>query len=120
MIDSCLRHARRQIDQVGRRLLRGETIPQSEKVFSIFEPNARQLAEGKAGSPAALAVPVTVAEDQCWFITVMKSCGKAPMFTMPFRSSRRRRSGFRNSGPAVSTAAFTARITAGSRLRCLI
>ena len=30
-------HARRQIDQVERRLLRGETIPHEEKVFSIFE-----------------------------------------------------------------------------------
>ncbi len=60
LIDSYLRHARRQIGWVSRRLLRGEVIPQNEKVFSIFEPNARQLAEGKAGSPAALGVPTIV------------------------------------------------------------
>ena len=36
-IEGYLAHARRQIDQVERRLLRGETIPHDEKVFSIFE-----------------------------------------------------------------------------------
>ncbi len=68
MIDGCPAHARRQIGWVSRRLLRGEAIPQDEKVFSIFEPNARQLAEGKAGSPAALGVPTAVVEDQYQFI----------------------------------------------------
>ncbi len=115
-----VRTRRRQIDQVSRRLLRGETIPQNEKVFSIFEPNVRWITEGKAGSPAEPVVPTAVVEDQHQFITVMRLCSKVLMFTMPFRSSRRRRSGFRNSGPAVSTAAFPARRTAGNRLRCLI
>ena len=36
-IEGYLAHARRQIDQVERRRLRGETIPHDEKVFSIFE-----------------------------------------------------------------------------------
>ena len=36
-IEAYLGHARRQIDQVERRLLRGEAIPHEEKVFSIFE-----------------------------------------------------------------------------------
>ncbi len=120
LIDGCPAHAKRQIDQVSRRLLRGETIPQDEKVFSIFEPHTRWITEGKAGSPVDPVVPMAVVEDQYQFITVMRSCRKAPMSAMPFRSSRRRRSGFRNSGPAASTAAFTARRTAGSRLPCLI
>ena len=36
MIQSLIAHARRQIDQVERRLLKGETIAHDEKVFSIF------------------------------------------------------------------------------------
>ncbi len=36
-VESYLKHARRQIHQVDRRLRKGEKIPQSEKVFSIFE-----------------------------------------------------------------------------------
>ena len=36
-------HAVRQIDHVGRRLLKGETIPQDEKVFSILTAHAVDL-----------------------------------------------------------------------------
>ncbi len=68
LIDSYLAHARRQIDQVSRRLLQGEVIPQNEKVFSIFEPHTRWIAKGKAGSPVEPVVPVVVVEDQGWFI----------------------------------------------------
>ena len=40
--------ALRQIDQVERRLVRGETIPHEEKVFSIFEEHTRWVSKGKA------------------------------------------------------------------------
>ena len=36
-IQALIAHARRQMDQVERRLLKGETIAHDEKVFSIFE-----------------------------------------------------------------------------------
>ena len=61
-------HAVRQIDQINRRLLKGETIPQNEKVFSIFEPHTRWISKGKAGRPVELAVPVCIIEDQYQFI----------------------------------------------------
>ena len=61
-IDNYLGHAHRQLEQVERRLLKGETIPQHEKVFSIFEPHTRWISKGKAG------VPVCVVEDQFQFI----------------------------------------------------
>ena len=61
-------HARRQIDQVERRLLRGETIPHEEKVFSIFEEHTRWISKGKAGTPVELGVPVALIEDQYQFI----------------------------------------------------
>ena len=51
-------------DQVQRRLLHGETIPQSEKIFSVFEPHTRWVSKGKAGRPVELGVPVCILEDQ--------------------------------------------------------
>ena len=68
VIEGYLSHAMRQIDQVDRRLLRGEVIPQHEKVFSIFEPHTRWIAKGKAGCPVELGVPVCILEDQHGFI----------------------------------------------------
>ena len=67
-IEGYVAHARRQIDQVERRLLRGETIPHEEKVFSVFEEHTRWVSKGKAGTPVELGVPVAVLEDQHQFI----------------------------------------------------
>ena len=67
-ITNFVMHAVRQIDQIDRRLLKGETIPQNEKVFSIFEPHTRWISKGKAGRPVELGVPVGIAEDQYQFI----------------------------------------------------
>ncbi len=63
-----LEHAERQVDQVERRVLRGETIPQEEKVFSIFEPHTRWCAKGKAGRPVELGVPVGIVESEHGFV----------------------------------------------------
>ena len=63
-----LSHAVRQIDQTDRRLLKGETIPQHEKVFSIFEPHTRWISKGKAGCPVELGVPVCILEDGHGFV----------------------------------------------------
>ena len=67
-ITGLVAHARRQIDQVERRLLRGETIPHEEKVFSIFEEHTRWISKGKAGTSVELGVPVAIIEDQFGFI----------------------------------------------------
>ena len=67
-INGFLAHAVRQIDQTDRRLLKGETIPQHEKVFSIFEPHTRWISKGKAGCPVELGVPVCILEDRHGFV----------------------------------------------------
>ncbi len=67
-IESYLKPARRQLDPVDRRLLKGEKIPQEEKVFSIFEEHTRWCVKGKAGVPVELGVPVAVLEDQHGFL----------------------------------------------------
>ena len=61
-------HARRQIDQIDRRVIGGQTIPHGEKVFSIFEEHTEWIQKGKAGVPQELGLRVCVMEDQHGFI----------------------------------------------------
>lgn len=68
VLEDYIAHARRQMDQVRRRLCLGEKIPHEEKVFSIFEPHTRWVVKGKAGVSQELGVPVGVVEDQHRFI----------------------------------------------------
>ena len=67
-IQGFIAHAQRQLDQVERRLLRGEAIAHEEKVFSVFEEHTRWVSKGKAGTPVELGVPVALIEDQHQFI----------------------------------------------------
>ena len=67
-VEGFIAHAERQIDHAERRLVRGETIPHAEKVFSIFEEHTRWVSKGKAGTPVELGVPVALIEDQHQFI----------------------------------------------------
>lgn len=54
--------------QVRRRVLEGETIPQEEKVYSVFEPHTRWCAKGKAGCAVELGVPLSIVESEHQFI----------------------------------------------------
>jgi hypothetical protein len=57
-------HAERQIDQIQRRVIQGETIPHHEKVFSIFEEHTEWISKGKAGVPVELGLNVCIVKDQ--------------------------------------------------------
>ncbi len=61
-------HAHRQINQIDRRVLQGETIPHGEKVFSLFEEHTEWISKGKAGVPVELGLNVCILEDQYGFI----------------------------------------------------
>jgi len=68
-------HAKRQIDQIERRVMKGEVIPHDEKVFSLFESHTEWISKGKAGVPVELGVRVAVVESREGFIlhhTVME------------------------------------------------
>jgi transposase, IS5 family len=67
-IEHFMEHAVRQIDQITRRVLHGEVIPHSEKVFSIFEPHTEWISKGKAGVPVEFGIKVCILEDQYQFI----------------------------------------------------
>lgn len=68
VIESYMDHAQRQINQIERRVIRGEVIPHDEKVFSIFEPHTEWIVKGKAGVPVELGLKVCIQEDQHQFI----------------------------------------------------
>ena len=58
----------KHIDLVERRIIKGETIPHEEKVFSIFEPDTEWLQKGKAGNKVELGHNVLISTDQFQFI----------------------------------------------------
>jgi hypothetical protein len=61
-------HAERQIDQIRRRAIQGETIPHDEKVFSLFQTHTEWISKGKAGVPVELGLRVCIMEDSHGFI----------------------------------------------------
>jgi hypothetical protein len=67
-IESYMKHAYRQVDQIRQRVINGESIPHHEKVFSIFEEHTEWISKGKAGVPQELGLRVCILEDQYGFI----------------------------------------------------
>lgn len=67
-IEGFMAHATRQIDQIRRRVILGQTIAHEEKVFSIFEPHTEWISKGKAGVAVELGLKVCILEDQHQFI----------------------------------------------------
>lgn len=68
LIEYFIGHAKRQIDQIHRRVIKDKEIPHSEKAFSIFEPHTEWISKGKAGVPQELGLRVCIIEDQHGFI----------------------------------------------------
>lgn len=68
MIEKYINDAIRQIEQIRRRAVNGETIAHHEKVFSIFEEHTEWICKGKAGIPQELGLGVCILEDQYGFI----------------------------------------------------
>ena len=67
-IEEFIKHARRQMDQITRRVVQEESIPHGEKVFSLFEQHTEWICKGKAGVPQELGLRVGIVEDQYQFI----------------------------------------------------
>jgi len=67
-LDEFMQHAERQIDQIDRRVLKGQSIPHEEKVFSLFQPHTEWISKGKAGVPVELGLRTCIVEDQHRFI----------------------------------------------------
>ncbi len=67
-IQTFIKHAERQIDQIGRRVIKGEKIHHEEKVFSLFQPHTEWINKGKAGVPVELGLRVCILEESQGYI----------------------------------------------------
>jgi hypothetical protein len=67
-IEKYVKHGEYQIDLIERRIFRGDKIPNSEKIHSIFEPYTRWISKGKSGVPVEFGLPVTILKDQHGYI----------------------------------------------------
>lgn len=63
-------------DTARRRVLLGETVPNAEKVFSIFEPETELIKRGKQAKPIQYGHNVLIIEDALGFICDYQVVGK--------------------------------------------
>jgi IS5 family transposase len=68
----------KHIDLVERRLIKGEKIPHSEKVFSLLEPHTKWISKGKAGVICELGQKHLIVTAQYHFIIHHKLIGDTP------------------------------------------
>lgn len=68
-IESLLPAIEAVIDQARRRTQLGEGVPNSEKIFSIFEPHTELIKKGKAGKPVEFGHVVAFQQVEGKFIT---------------------------------------------------
>jgi IS5 family transposase len=57
------------LNQTRRRVLEGETVPASEKIYSIFEPHTDMIKRGKVNKPVEFGHKVFLAESEQGLIT---------------------------------------------------
>lgn len=58
----------RVADTARRRVINGETVPNCDKLFSVFEPHTQLYKRGKAGQPIQFGRQVLVYEDAAGFL----------------------------------------------------
>jgi len=68
IIEGFMSDANKLIDQIERRKFKGETIPHSEKLFSLFERHTEWICKGKAGVRQELGVRISILKEQHGFI----------------------------------------------------
>jgi len=71
--------ALRVIDQATRRVLDGQSVPNQEKIFSIFEPHTELLIRGKAAKPIEFGHMIQIQQVGGKFITDYDVFEKKPV-----------------------------------------
>jgi len=69
----------RVIDQARRRVLQGESVPNEQKIFSIFEPHTELLKRGKAGKDVEFGHMIQIQQVPQKFITGYEAFEKKPV-----------------------------------------
>ena len=83
VLQAALRHylelTEQVLDTARRRVIHGETVPNPEKLFSLFEPHTQLYKRGKAGRPVQFGRLALVYEDGAGFVThhylLPRECG---------------------------------------------
>lgn len=70
---------RKVLDQARRRIILGETVPNEEKIFSIFEPHTELLKRGKAAQPIEFGHMIQIQQVEAKFITDYEVFEKKPV-----------------------------------------
>ena len=84
----------KHIDLVERRIIKGEKIPHSDKVFSIFETHTEWLQKGKPNNKVELGHNVLITTDQYHFIVDHKVLEKEVDSQQPIELSNRLKTRF--------------------------
>ncbi len=66
------------VSQARRRVILGESVPNEEKLFSVFEPHTELLIRGKAGKPIEFGHMIQIQQCQEKFITDYNVFDKRP------------------------------------------
>ncbi len=61
-LSHCVPLVARIVDQADRRVLKGETLPPDEKLYSLFEAHTELIVRGKAGKPIEFGHKILVAQ----------------------------------------------------------
>lgn len=69
----------RVFDQACRRIILEETVPNQEKIFSIFEPHTELLKRGKANKPIEFGHMIQIQQVETKFITDYEVFGTKPV-----------------------------------------
>jgi IS5 family transposase len=69
----------RVVDQARRRVLQGESVPNDEKLFSLFEPHTELLKRGKAGKDIEFGHMIQIQQVDEKFITDYEVFEKKPV-----------------------------------------
>ena len=67
------------LDQARRRIINEETVPNEEKIFSIFEPHTELLKRGKAGKPIEFGHMIQIQQVEAKFITDYEVFDRKPV-----------------------------------------
>ena len=59
-------------NQLSRRVLSGETIPQKEKIFSIYEPHVEWINKGRTDGSVNIGNILSIATNEAHFIVIYK------------------------------------------------
>jgi transposase, IS5 family len=101
-IERYIGYAEQQIDLIERRVFRGEIIPHSDKLFSIYEPYTRWISKGKNGVAVELGLPVSILKDQYGYILDYEIMETTNDVDIPVPLTRRAKEKF----PAIKSCSY--------------